>query len=172
MILVVQCGVVAASAPMPTVRSCRISQTTSAATASPRGTPQGGMAAMNPIKPATPSAIDNPTGKTRARHEAMPNRAHPSANNTTVTSHALTRELPVRSALNTSRVTRAIHGEAKTLKPHVASQGHRAGDRDAEGDRSEHSRPLGPPPVQRHQGNPHQREGDGIRGAQQPKRRV
>ena len=66
---------------------------------------------MNPIRPATPRAIDNPTGKTRARHDAMPNRAHPSANSTTVTSHALTRELPVRSALNISGVTRAIHGQ-------------------------------------------------------------
>ena len=68
---------------------------------------------MNPIKPATPRAIDNPTGNTRARHDAMPNRAHPNANSTTVTSHALTRELPVRSALNVSGVTPAIHGMAK-----------------------------------------------------------
>jgi hypothetical protein len=68
---------------------------------------------MNPIRPATPRAIDNPTGKTRARHDAMPNMAHPSANSTTVTSHALTRELPVRSAVNVSGVTPVIHGMAK-----------------------------------------------------------
>ena len=54
------------------------------------GNTPGGMAAMNPIKPATPKAIDNATGKTRARHDAMPNEAR-SANSTTVTSHALTR---------------------------------------------------------------------------------
>src|SRR5215217_6985591 len=113
MVSVVQCGVVAAIGAEPTVRSCRISQTPTAATASPRGTPQEGIAAMNPIKPATPRAIDNATGKARARHDAMPNRAHPSANSTTVTSHALTRELPVRSAVNVSGVTPVIHGMAK-----------------------------------------------------------
>ena len=43
---------------------------------------------MNPVKPATRKVIDSATGKTRARHDAMPNRAHPSANSTTVTSHA------------------------------------------------------------------------------------
>jgi hypothetical protein len=84
MVLVVQWGVVAAGRTITTVRSCRISQTPSAAIASPSGTPQGGMAAMNPIKPATPRAIDNATGKIRARHDAMPNTAHPSANSTTV----------------------------------------------------------------------------------------
>ena len=40
MVSVVECGVVAAGGPVPTVRSCRISQTPSAATASPRATPR------------------------------------------------------------------------------------------------------------------------------------
>jgi hypothetical protein len=97
----------------------------------------------------------------------MPNSAQPSANSATVTSHALTRELPVRSALNISGVTRAIHGEAKPSNQ-MSSQGDGAGDRDAERDRSEQSRLLGLPPVQCHQGNQYEREGDGIRGAEQP----
>jgi hypothetical protein len=50
-----------------------------------------------------------------------------------VTSQALTREIPVRSALKISGVTCAIHGEAKPSNHLSPAKATVPGDRDAEG---------------------------------------
>jgi hypothetical protein len=97
----------------PSCRSCRTNQLPTAATASRSARPHGGIAAWNPIRPPTATATDNVRGKTRARNDAKPNRIQPSEKRIMLTNQAVTGELPDRSAVNTTGVTRASHGWRK-----------------------------------------------------------
>ncbi len=63
--------------------------------------------------PPTARAMDKAVGKTGGRQDATPNRAQPSAKNTTLTNHAAVTELPVLSTVKTMGTTRASQGPAK-----------------------------------------------------------
>ena len=70
------------------------------------------MVLLNKLPP-TARAMDEAVGKTRARQDATPNRAQPSAKSTTLTNHAAVTELPVLSTVKTMGATRASQGPAK-----------------------------------------------------------